>query len=345
MKAVTFQDVGRFTVEEVDRPSLNEPHQVLVRITLSAICGSDLHLLHGATPVQQGAQIGHEFVGLVEEVGSGVTRFEPGQRVVASFFSACGACRLCRRGWYSQCEHKGTFGHGEFLGDLGGGQSEYCVVPFADHTLEVIPDEVPDENAIFVGDGLATAMFGAERADIRPGDTVAVVGAGPVGLLAIMSAQLFGPARIFAVDMVAERLEVARSLGAIPVDASQTHPVESLRAQTGGLGVDCSVECVGVPSAIETAIESVRGGGTVSCVGVPSQVGGDFPYMHAWLRDLTFRSGWCNVQPRMRPLLDLLAAGRIDPSRIISHRMKLADAEEAYRLFDARQAVKIVLTP
>ena len=193
--------------------------------------------------------------------------------------------------------------------------------------------------------GAATGFFGAERAEIKPGDVVAVVGAGPVGLMATMCAQLFGPSRTFVIDMVDSRLEIAQELGGIPINARQAHPVQAIEAATGGIGADSSIECVGLLSAVDTAIHVVRGGGTISMVGVPSAVQGDFPYLRMWLKSLTFRAGWCNVQMYMRPLLDLIAAGRLKPEKIISHRMKLEQAEEAYRMFDAREATKIVLTP
>jgi alcohol dehydrogenase len=345
MKALTFQGEGEVKVVDVPRPSIAGSRDVLVRVTLGAVCGSDLHILHGETPMNAGAVLGHEFVGVVEEVGPEVDRFQPGDRVVSSFFTACGHCALCRKGWFNQCAEKRTFGHGDFFGGLGGGQAEYVVVPNADNTMEKIPDAMTDEQAIFVGDILATGFFGAERAEIKPGDVTAVVGAGPVGLMAIMSAQLFGPARVFAIDMVADRLELARELGAIPIDARDVAPVEAIKQATGGLGADSSVECVGLLSAVETAINSVRGGGTISMVGVPSANEGEFPFMRVWLKALTFRAGWCNVQRYMRPLLDLIGAGRLRPEKIISHRMKLDQAEEAYRMFDAREATKIVLTP
>jgi 2-desacetyl-2-hydroxyethyl bacteriochlorophyllide A dehydrogenase len=345
VRAVTFQDKGDFRVQDVPKPSLNDPTSVLLKVTLGSICGSDLHIYHGHTPINPGAVIGHEFTGVVEEVGGEVRRFQPGDRVVAAFFTACGHCHLCRRGWYSQCVNKSTFGHGEYFGDLGGGQAEWVVVPLADHTLEPIPEGMTDEQAIFVGDVLSTAYFGAERAEIQPGDTVAVIGAGPVGLMAVMAANLFGPARVYAVDMVDARLELAQELGAIPVNPDEVHPVEFLQKVTGGHGVDRSIECVGHVSAVETAIHCVRGGGTISMVGVPSRTEWPFPLMHAWMKDLTFRAGWCNVQAYMRPLLDLVAAGKLQPDRIISHRMKLDEAVEAYRMFDAREATKIVLTP
>jgi threonine dehydrogenase-like Zn-dependent dehydrogenase len=345
MKALTFQGVGDVKLAEVPKPSIKASSEALVKVTLGAVCGSDLHIFHGHSPMNQGAVLGHEFVGVVEDVGAEVKRFKPGDRVVSSFFTSCGHCALCRKGWFSQCVSKATFGFGEYFGDLGGGQAEYVVVPMADNSMESIPAGMTDEQAIFVGDILSTGFFGAERAEIKPGDVVAIVGAGPVGLMATMCAQLFGPARIFVIDMIESRLETAQDLGGIPINALQVHPVETILAQTGGIGADASIECVGLLSAVETAILSVRGGGTISMVGVPGAVVGDFPYLTMWMKSLTFRAGWCNVQAYMRPLLDLIAAGRLKPDAIISHRMKLEDAEEAYRMFDAREATKIVLTP
>jgi 2-desacetyl-2-hydroxyethyl bacteriochlorophyllide A dehydrogenase len=345
VKAATFQGEGEVMVTDVPKPSIKGSGEALVKVTLGAICGSDLHIYHGNVPINPGAVLGHEFVGVVEEVGAEVRRFKPGDRVVASFFTSCGHCALCRKGWFNQCVAKSTFGFGEYYGDLGGGQAEYVVVPMADHSMEPIPAGMTDEQAIFVGDILATGYFGAERAEIKPGDVVAVIGAGPVGLMATMCAQLFGPARIFVVDMVDARLEVAQGLGGIPINASLVHPVEAIQGQTGGLGADSSIECVGLPSAVDTAISCVRGGGTISMVGVPGAVVGDFPYLSVWMKSLTFRAGWCNVQKYMSPLLDLISAGRLQPDAIISHRMKLDQAAEAYRMFDAREATKIVLTP
>ncbi|HUZ87383.1 MAG TPA: alcohol dehydrogenase family protein [Candidatus Baltobacterales bacterium] len=345
MKALTFIGEGDVKVVDVPKPSISGSGDTLVKVTLGAVCGSDLHIYHGHTPMNEGAVLGHEFVGVVEEAGSEVKRFKPGDRVVASFFTSCGHCALCRKGWFSQCVEKATFGHGEYFGGLGGGQAEYVVVPNADHSMEPIPAGMTDEQAIFVGDILSTGFFGAERAEIKPGDSVAVIGAGPVGLMATMCAQLFGPAKVFVVDMVDARLEVAQELGGIPLNPNARHPVEAIESQTGGLGADSSIECVGLLSAVDTAIHCVRGGGTISMVGVPSAVQGDFPYLRMWLKSLTFRAGWCNVQAYMRPLLDLIAAGRLQPEKIISHRMKLDQAEEAYRMFAAREATKIVLTP
>ncbi len=266
MKALTFQGERDVKVADVPKPTIKGSQDVLVRVTLGAVCGSDLHILHGHTPMNQGAVLGHEFVGVVEQTGPEVKRFEPGDRVVSSFFTSCGHCALCRKGWFNQCVDKGTFGHGEYFGGLGGGQAEYVVVPNADHTMEKIPEGMSDEQAIFVGDILATGYFGAERAEIKPGDVTAVIGAGPVGLMATMCAQLFGPARTYVVDMVDSRLEIAQELGGIPINAKEVHPVQAIERATGGIGADSSIECVGLLSAVDTAIHCVRGGGTISMV-------------------------------------------------------------------------------
>jgi threonine dehydrogenase-like Zn-dependent dehydrogenase len=345
VKALTFQGPRSVRVDDVPKPSLGAPDDALVRVTTSAICGSDLHLYHERVPIQAGAVLGHEFVGVVEEVGSHVSRVKVGDRVVACFFTYCGHCFYCRRGWFAQCESKTVFGYGQHFGDLGGGQAEYCVAPNADHTLEPIPEAVSDEQALFVGDILATGFFGAERAGVEAGDSVAVIGCGPVGLMAIMSARLMGAARIFAVDMVRSRLEMAERLGAIPIDGAARNSSEAVKAETGGHGADRAIEAVGLSATIETAIQSVRRGGTVSVVGVPDTTIGDFPYMKVWWDDLTFTGGVCNVPAYMRRLLDLIAAGRLDPAQIVSHRMKLEEGVRAYEMFDSREATKILLTP
>src|SRR5438874_6573622 len=255
MKALTFRAEGEVKMADVPKPRIAASTDALIRITLGAVCGSDLHILHGHTPMNEGAVLGHEFVGLVEEVGPEVKRFKPGDRVVSSFFTSCGHCVMCRKGWFNQCVSKATFGHGEYFGGLGGGQAEYVVVPLADHSMEIIPEGMTDEQAIFVGDILSTGFFGAERAEIKPGDTVAVVGAGPVGLMATMCAQLFGPARTFVIDMVESRLEVAEELGGIPINSKRVHPVQAIEAETDGIGVDSSIECVGLLPAVDTAIQ------------------------------------------------------------------------------------------
>jgi threonine dehydrogenase-like Zn-dependent dehydrogenase len=171
MKALTFQGEGNVKVIDVPKPVVKHSGEALIKVTMGAVCGSDMHILHGHTPMNQGAVLGHEFVGVVEDAGSEVRRFKPGDRVVSSFFTSCGVCALCRKGWFNQCVDKSTFGHGEYFGNLGGGQAEYVVVPLADHSMELIPDGMTDEQAIFVGDILSTGFFGAERAEIKPGES------------------------------------------------------------------------------------------------------------------------------------------------------------------------------
>src|SRR5260370_26700339 len=232
MKALTFRGEGDVKVADVPQPALNAAGDALIRITHGGVCGPDLHILHGHTPMNGGAVLGHEFVGVVEEVGAEVKRFKRGDRVVASFFTSCGHCALCRKGWFNQCVSKATFGMGANLGGLGGAQAEYIVVPFADHSMEPIPPGMSDEQAIFVGDILATGYFGAERAEIKPGDAVAVIGAGPVGLMATMCASLFGPASLFVGNMVPAPPWTAMELGGLPPNAPPARPAEAPRAPT-----------------------------------------------------------------------------------------------------------------
>src|SRR5260370_5474310 len=202
-----------------------------------------------------------------------------------------------------------------------------------------------DEEAMFVGDILSTGMFAADRADIQPGGVVAVIGAGPVGLMATLCAQLFGPARVLVVDMVEARLEIAQELGGTRINAARAHAVEAIAGYTGGIGADSSIEAVGLTATVDTAIQCVRGGGTISVVGVPSEVTADFNYYHMCEKSLTFRPRRGNVQTFMRPLLDLIASGRLKPEMIISHRIKLDQAPQAYKTFDTPHPTNTVLTP
>src|SRR5258706_11904573 len=235
MKAASYQGEKAVKVIDVPKPSIRSSRDALIRITLGAICGSDLHIYHGNVPFSPGELIGHEFVGVVEEVGPEVQRFKPGDRVVSAFYTSCGVCALCRKGWFSQCAHKGTFGFGEaYGGGLGGAEAEFVVVPHADHTMEPIPAGMSDEQAIFVGDILSTGFFAAERAEIRPGDAVAVIGAGPVGLMATMCAQLFGPAKVFVVGMVEGRLQIAPQLCGGPLHPRPGNPIQAVDSLTGG---------------------------------------------------------------------------------------------------------------
>jgi len=292
--------------------------------------------------------LGHEFVGRVAALGDGVTGFAVGDRVVTGAGASCGACEWCRRRLPTQCATTGRAVFGGRFGHVwGGGQAERIRVPFADHLCEKVPADLTDDDALFLGDILSTGYVCAENGGIRPGDTVAVFGAGPVGLLAMQSAQLFGPARVFAVDRVDYRLALAAEFGAEPVDLDKGDPAEQLRALTGGHGPDVALECVGHETPFTQAIQSVRPGGTVSSVGVYVETSMGFPAREAFFKDLTLRMGICNARNYMAPLLPLVQRKKLQPARIVTHTMPLKDAPRGYAIFDAKQdrAIKVMLKP
>ena len=263
MKAVTLQGPGKIEVREVPDPAIRKPTDAILRVTAAGICGSDLHYYSGRIDAGTGWVIGHEYTGVVEEVGSQVIEFRPGDRVVGVISPVCGTCFYCRNQQSSQCSRKEPFG----FGDEPGCQAEYLRVAFADVTLERIPDGLSDEQAIFVGDILSTGFHAAHEGGIRVGDVVAVVGAGPVGLFAQMSAQLFGPAAVLAIDRVPERLALAERMGAIPVDMAREDALARIHAYTEGRGADVVLEAVGLPASIKDAFRYVRPGGVISSVG------------------------------------------------------------------------------
>lgn len=350
MKAITFHGVGDVRAEHVADPKVVDPTDVVLRVTTSAVCGSDLHQYHGRGGglVQTGAIMGHEFMGVVEETGAAVRAVRPGDRVVVPFSVSCGHCDWCRRRLPTQCTTTGraVFG-GRFGHVFGGGQAERVRVPYADHLCEKVPAEMSDDDALFLGDILSTAFCCAENGGIRPGDTVAVFGAGPVGLLAVQSAQLFGPARVFAVDRVDYRLALAEELGAEPVSLDAGDPAEQLRSRTGGRGPDVVLECVGHETPFTQAIQAVRAGGTVSSVGVYVEPSMGFPAREAFFKDLTLKMGICNARNYMTPLLPLVQLGKLRPARIITHTMPLAEAPRGYAIFDRKEdrAIKVMLKP
>jgi 2-desacetyl-2-hydroxyethyl bacteriochlorophyllide A dehydrogenase len=349
MKGITFHGPGDVRCDAVADPAIREPTDAVVRITASAICGSDLHFYHGRFPnIERGIVLGHEFVGTVEAVGGEVTRFRVGDRVMAPFSISCGRCEVCRDRLPAQCATTGgaVFG-GRFGKTYPGAQSERIRVPFADFMFEAIPDDIPDDEAIFLGDTLATGYHCAEMGRIRPGDTVAVIGCGPVGLLAVQAAWLFGPSRVFAVDRVAYRLEMAESLGAVPVDMGQVDAVQRIRAETGGRGTHVALEAVGHESALALALQAVRAGGTVSVVGIHAEPSIPFPIADAFFRNLTLTIGICQARNYMARLVPLVRARRLDPRRIVTHTLPLSDAPDGYRIFDRKEdrAVKVLLKP
>ncbi|MDO8431230.1 MAG: alcohol dehydrogenase catalytic domain-containing protein [Candidatus Binatus sp.] len=351
MKGTVFHGPRDVRVERFEDPSLKTPEDAIVRITRAAICGSDLHFYHGAFPIEPGFVLGHEGVGVIEEVGRYVGRLKKGQRVVVSGLVACGGCFFCRRGQPSQCAESGSavFGYGKAsagkLGWLGGEQSEAVRVPMADYTCYPLSDAIDDDAAVFLADILPTSFFGAVNGNIRPGDTVAIFGCGPVGLCAIMSAKLFGPAEVIAVDSIAYRLELARKLGAYPVNLGEAQA--TILARTEGRGADVAIAAVGNEGALNATIMSVRGGGTVSVIGAFGAPSFNFPIGHAFGRDLTFRIGLANINAHIPELARLIERGALDPRPLISHVLPLDQAAKGYEIFDARtdNVMKVLLKP
>jgi 2-desacetyl-2-hydroxyethyl bacteriochlorophyllide A dehydrogenase len=344
MRAVTFQAPRSVRVEERPEPQLGAPHEALVRIDCSGICGSDLHIYHGRVKIEPGFTIGHEFVGTVIEAGSAVAGIKPGDRVCGCFHAACGTCFFCLGGSYHKCARSRTFGHGALLGSLAGTQAEAAVVPFADVTLRRVPDELPDDIALFAGDVMGTGYHAVQAAGLEPGQSVAVLGMGPVGLCAVQVARAAGAGPVLAVDTVPERLELARQFGAIPVHLTEEQPREVAKALTQGRGVDASIDAVGHGDALDLALRLVRNAGTVVVLGVyaePCQVHMGL----VWLKALTLRAGPANVIAHFDRVLELLRTGALDPSPLITHGFSLDDAAQAYELYDRREAIKIVLRP
>lgn len=346
MRAVVYEDVGKVVVADLPDPTLQEPDDAVVRVTLSAICGSDLHFFHGKAPLDPGESIGHEAVGVVEAVGPDVKRFRPGDRVVVAFVIACGTCWFCRAGQTQLCEDFRNLGAGIFGGDLGGAQAELLRVPHADTNLLRIPEDLQDERALFLGDVLTTGVYAAEVAGAGPGDTVAVVGAGPVGFFAIQAALARGAERVLALDLEPERLALAERVGAVPVDVAARHAQMAVAELTEDRGADVVIEAVGHPSAFESAIDIVRRGGRVAVVGMYTSESVSVPLGIWWARALDVRfAGICPVHAWWERALEDLVAGRIDPTPIVSHRLPLEDAALGYELFDSRRATKVLLIP
>jgi threonine dehydrogenase-like Zn-dependent dehydrogenase len=347
MKAVTFVEVGKLEMRDVPKPTIQEPTDVIVKVSTTAICGSDLHVLEGRIPgMMEGGIIGHEFIGTVEAAGTDVKNFKEGDRALASFMIPCGRCWACQHGFQGQCDDLRVFGYGIFVGDVNGGQAEYVRVPNADITLHHIDDDLEDERVLFAGDILTTGIQVAANGGIKEGDSVAVIGCGPVGLFAIQAAMTYKPAVVYAIDSVDQRLEIAQGFGAVPVNMTEQNPVVRIQDEAPGGGADVVLECVGHSTALLPGIDMVRPAGKISIIGVHSEVQAELPLQLMFTKaiDLKF-NGSCNVVGHWDEALQMVREDKIHPEAIISHRMKLDDALEGYRLFGAREAMKVVLTP
>ncbi|MFT3774482.1 MAG: zinc-dependent alcohol dehydrogenase [Minicystis sp.] len=402
MKAVVFHGIGDIRLDDVPEPKIEAETDAIVRLTASAICGTDLHMVRGTFPgMKPGTILGHEGVGIIEEIGRDVRNLEVGDRVVVASTIACGACAYCRSGYTAQCDAAnphgplaGTafFGGPEQTGPFHGMQAELVRVPFANYTAVKLPDAVDDDQAIMLSDIFPTAYFGARLAEIESGDTVAVFGCGPVGLFCIASARLLGAGRIFAVDAIPTRLAAARVLGAEVVDFDAESPVEAIRRLTNGIGVDRAIDAVGVdantarrgpaaraaaqseaqhrrevgeiapdqhpvgdnwhpgdaPSqALEWAVQALAKAGTLSIIGVYPPSARFFPIGYAMNKNLTLNMGNCNHRKYIPHLIELVEAGIVDPSEVLSQRAPIVSALDAYRAFDRREEgwLKVELQP
>ena len=350
MKAVVYQGPGSITWQEVPAPRIQKPTDAIVKIETTTICGTDLHILKGDVPtVEHGRILGHEGVGVVTEVGEAVTEITVGDRVIVSCISACGKCSYCLEGMYSHClADEGAPGIGWILGHLiDGTQAEYVRVPFAETSLHKVPEGIVPEQAAMISDILPTGHeIGIRYGAVKPGDVVAVIGAGPVGLAAMTTAALYGPSRVIAIDIDANRVEQAKRFGASDgVVSSDSDWKEQVIALTDGLGVDVAIEAVGVPATWDMSLAIVRPGGHVANVGVHGKPV-NFPLETAWIQNLTITTGLVNTNTS-RMLIKLLAQGRLDVGGFISHRFSLDDIMNAYDTFGRAaetKALKVILT-
>jgi alcohol dehydrogenase len=345
MKALVYHGPGVKAWEDVDRPSLATDTDAIVHVDTTTICGTDLHILKGDLPAMvDGRIIGHEAVGTVAEIGTGVKRVKVGDRVLVSCVSACGACRFCRESRYGQC----TGGGGWILGnEIDGTQAEYVRVPFVDNSTYPAPAGVSDEELLMLADILPTAYeVGVLNGQVRPGDVVAVVGAGPIGLSAISSARLFSPSLVIAIDLASSRLESAKQFGAdVVINNAEQDPIAAVRELTGGLGADVAIEAVGVPATFELAADLVRPVGRIANIGVH----GSPVTLHLerlWTRDVTITTGLVDTYSTPT-LLRLLTSRQIDAKRFVTHRFGFDQFMHAYDVFanaGETGALKVVLS-
>ncbi len=346
MRAVVYNGPRSLAVGDVDEPKVEEPTDAVVEVEQAGVCGSDLHAFHGQVPgILEGMTLGHEFVGRVVAVGDAVTRVSEGDAVAASFQAPCGTCRPCRAGRFNGCKELQVFGYGMGFGGLGGAQAERVRVPRADLCLRRIPAGLSSEEALFAGDILSTAYTGV-RPWMSAGDTVAVVGAGPVGLLSMEVARALGAGKVYAIDLDPVRVGWARRRGHTALDPKETDPVSQILEETDGTGADLVVEAVGGRgAALETAFRLAAPGAHVVALGVPTEYEFTYPWLEGFNKGFSFQPTLANVPRWMDEVLSLQAAGRLEAAWLVSHRMGLEEAVEAYGLFDRHEALKILLKP
>ncbi len=348
LKAITFQGIEEVGYQTTTDPTIESEADAIVRVDLAGVCGSDLHVYHGReTGLDEETILGHEFVGQIEAVGQKVARFKPGDRVVSPFTTNCGDCFYCLEGLTARCVRGQLFGWREAGQGLHGAQAQYVRVPLADTTLVAIPEEVTPEEALLAGDVFSTGFFAATAGEVGPGDVVAVLGCGPVGLMAALSARLLGAERVFALDRIEERLALARDFGVEAVNFENQSPKDVVAEATESRGADVVLEAVGSQKASRLAVDLVRPGGVVSVVGVHTEPSFDFSPVLAYDKNLTYRIGRCSARHFLDRTLELLSSNKPPISRIISHRLPLADGAHAYRIFANRTegCTKAVLIP
>jgi len=344
MKAVVYHGPEDIRLEDVPTPKIIEPTDAIVRVTLSTICGTDIHIQHGGLPaVKPGTIIGHEFCGEVVEVGPNVHNVKPGDKVAVSCVTQCGTCFYCLRGEYSQC----TTGSWIFGYLIDGCQAEYVRVPYADTGLHIIPEGLTEEDLLFIGDILSTGYFGAENGEIKPGDTVAVMGAGPVGMCAMATSRLWGPAQIIAVDTNEQRLQVALDNGIadIVINPAKEDAIAKIRELTEGRGADVTIEAVGITPTYNMALEAVRPAGTVSIIGVFEKPQ-ELKMNEYWIKNLTIKMGLVNAN-KLPQLIELIKKGKIDMRFLQTHKAPLNDIMEGYDVFGNKKddCLKWLVTP
>jgi threonine dehydrogenase-like Zn-dependent dehydrogenase len=350
MRAVVFAGPGAVRMDDIPQPQVEDPGDAVVKVTRAAICASDLHVISGKTPgMPEGGVIGHEFVGVVTEAGSGVTDHAAGDRVLGSFLIACGSCGPCARRRFNFCTHRRAIGFGPITGDLAGSQADYVRIPDADVNLKSLDGEfaeLDDERALFAGDILATGFYAAALSDVAPDDNVVVVGAGPVGVFCAAAALRLTP-HVIVLDTDSQRVAFAREQMNLDArDVSQAQPQAVVAGHTGGEMAMVAIDAVGSIPALKTAMRCVADGGRVTVVGVYGAERYELPMGVAWIRGLDLRfAGMANVHAHWHDALASTLAKEVDPTAIITHRLPLEDAPEGYELFESRRAMKVVLIP